>query len=139
MAFPSGNGGYVFPSAVAGSPLIVPVGRHTLTRTSRLAEVTQSDSGGGTYYVPVVGDPKWTIELAFDDAAFPEFLGLEEGTNLDELYFRKGDSNYCDLLIDTTCGEVEVVTDNAGDVVRLRISGQGGVCSPNVGVPVIFT
>lgn len=138
MSIPSGNGGYVLPAELS-NPVAVAVGRWAGDWDSRLAEVTQSDSGGGTAYKHVVEDPKWTAEFAFDDTIFIETLGWDSGTELEEIFFKKGASALCDLVSNTTVETVNYTCDNQGDVVRVRVTGKGGTVTTNVGVPIAIT
>lgn len=124
MAIRTGHGGSVFNFDV---PITIPTGRWSGNWRVRPAEVTQSNSGGGTRYKPVVQDPSWTCEFARDDDFFMEALGLTKGTEISALYFKLGAANQYDLLENTLVVEVSKVCDNAGDVVRISVSGQGGV------------
>jgi hypothetical protein len=136
MGIPSGHGGYLFPSPEGDVPIVAPVGQWEGDWVTRLGEVTQSDGGGATRYKPVVEDNSWSAEWAFDDEAFEDALGLENGTELAQMFFRKGNSLLCDRLDNTTVERCSPVCDNKGDVVRIRANGKGGKLTRNVALPV---
>jgi hypothetical protein len=123
----SGNGGSV--GIGTGTVVVVPVGRWNGNWRSRDAEVTQSDSGGGTVYFHVVYDPEWEFTAARDDVLFPESLGFTEGSAIAVLWFKLGAGTKADKVVNTFVSEVNTVCDNAGDVVRVTVRGKGGVRS----------
>lgn len=129
MALRSGHGGNV--QVGTGAPVVVPVGRWSGNWRSRNSEVTQSDSGGGTLFFPVVQDNQWEFTAARDDTLFPEAVGLAQGTILGTMWFKLGAGVKADRLTNTTVEEVNPICDNQGDVVRVNVRGHGGVLTPN--------
>jgi hypothetical protein len=127
MALKSGHGGSI---KVAGTTT-VPTDKWSANWRVRLAEVTQSDSGGATLYLGVVEDNEWTWEAARDDTNYPEALGLSPGYVISDLRFKLGAGSSCDKLVNTTIETVDPVVDNKGDVVRVTIRGKGGKLTAN--------
>lgn len=129
---PSGNGGYVQVAAGAGN--IQHTSQWTGNWMNRLAEVTNS-AFPGSQYAPTLPDPSWTIEVPRDDTLYPEALGFYAGQFLPTVYFRLGADSKFDRVQATTVESVQKVCNNAGDVVRLTISGKGGSMTYNVAAP----
>lgn len=126
MALRSGNGGSV---KVDGGSAIA-TDRWNGNWRIRDAEVTQSDSGGGTLYMAVVEDNEWEWTAARDDVNYPEALGMAPG-NIVSMRFKLGAGSLCDRLDSTLITEVSPVVDNKGDVVRVTVRGKGGLLTPN--------
>jgi hypothetical protein len=128
----TGNGGYVI---IAGSPNVTAHnGMWTLNKMNRLGEVTNS-AYGGSQYAPCLQDPSWTIEIPRDDTLFPEALGLIQGTFITTLWFKLGSVNKADRLDATTVESVNEVCDNKGDVIRVTVTGKGGMVTNNQSLP----
>lgn len=129
MALKSGHGGSV--QVGTGTPVVVPVGRWEGNWRSRNTEVTQSDSGGCSLYFAVVQDNQYTFSVARDDTNYPEAVGFTIGTVIGTLWFKLGAGTKADKLTNSTVEEVNTITDNMGDVVRVNIRGHGGFLTPN--------
>lgn len=129
MTLRSGHGGSV--QVGTGTPVVVPVGRWSANWRVRDADVTQSDGGGTTTYLAVVTDPEWEFTLARDDTAFPEAVGLQEGSTVGVLWFKLGAGTKADKLTNTLVCEVAPVCDNAGDALRVTVRGKGGTRTSN--------
>src|SRR5581483_4800306 len=125
MSLRSATGGHVYIGTSA--PVIVPVGKWTGNWRTILANVTQSDCGGGTVYFPTNTDPSWSLSVARDDVLYPEILGLQTGTVIAALFFRLGAGTKADRVSNTTVESVDVENDpQTGEVVRVNVSGKGG-------------
>lgn len=129
MSLQSAHGGSV--QLGTGAPVVVPVGRWSGNWRARLAEVTQSDSGGATLEFPVVQENMWEFSCARDDTNFPEALGLTPGAIMSTVWFKLGAGAKADKLVNTTVEEVSPVSDNTNDVVRVTVRGRGGKLTPN--------
>lgn len=127
MSLRSGNGGAI---KVSGT-VVVPTDRWSASWTARLAEVTQSDSGGASLYFPVVQDNSWEWTAARDDTNYPEAVGLTPGAILSDIRFKLGAGAACDKLTNTTVESVDPVCDNKGDVIRVTVRGKGGALTAN--------
>ena len=129
----SGNGGYL---VYGGTPnLTVHNSMWTLNLANRLAEVTNS-SFGGSLYAATLQDPSWTMEVPRDDTLYPEALGFTQGVFIASLYFKIGAEAKCHRIDSTSIESVNYVCDQKGDVVRVSITGKGGMATLNVSVPV---
>jgi len=134
MALTSATGGSVYIGA--SSPTIVPNGSWNGNWRTILANVTQSDCGGATKYFPTNHDPSWTISLCRDDTAYPEAVGLTTGTVIAAIFFRLGSATKADKIVNTTVESVDPVVDTAtGEVVRVTITGKGGLVTFNQNLP----
>ena len=129
---PSGNGGYI--QLAAGGANIQHVSQWTGNWMNRLAEVTNSGFAG-SQYAPTLPDPSWSINLPRDDTAFPEALAIVEGTILANVYFKLGADSKYERVQMTTVESVQKVCNNAGDVVRITITGKGGIVTHNTSAP----
>lgn len=132
MSIPSGNGGFI--QLAAGTPNIQHVSMWTGNWANRLAEVSNSGFAG-SQYAPTLPDPSWSISLPRDDAAFPEALGLVAGAFLANVYFKLGADSKFDRVQATTVEAVQKECNSAGDVVRITITGKGGIATYNVAGP----
>jgi hypothetical protein len=130
MPLQSAHGGSV-QTGTGEAIVVVPVGRWSGNWRVRTAEVTQSDSGGSTLEFPVVQENEWEFSCARDDANFPEAVGFDGGTIIPIMWFKLGAGAKADKLVNTTVTEVNPVTDNTNDVVRVTVRGKGGKVKKN--------
>lgn len=129
MAFWSGNGGEILVGT--GSPVTLNVAKHTVRKTSRLAENTHSGTPA-TNFEHVVPHYEWTVEVPWDDSNLPDTdVGLIEGAKV-IIRFNDGASGKYLTLTDTSVETIEEVDDNANDIIRSVISGKGGTLTRQV-------
>jgi hypothetical protein len=108
----------------------IPVADWEAERTSRLADVTVSSSGGERRK-KVLGGGTWTFNCPWDDVATPESLGLREGAELTDVRLFLGGSGLM-LQFAGIVERVRLVSNATNDVVRLTVSGfvQGTIPDP---------
>ena len=97
--------------------------RNTFSTNPRLAEVS-TGATTGTRYALVRNDPQWQIDLPLDDAAFPEVIGWVSGATVTIKFKTTGTK--CDIITNTTVGNVTKTVDTNGDAIRVVVTGQGG-------------
>lgn len=117
MAYQSSQGGHV----KLGAGSIICITDWEVERTSRLADVTTSCSGG-ELRKGILGGGTWTFNAPWDDTITPESLGLVEMAELGDMRFYLGESNLM-LQFSGIVERVRYVNNAANDVVRLTVSG----------------
>ena len=127
--FRSGHGGYVEVSTDGTTWTQLDLALWELDRMRRLGENTNSASGGGTGYTPVVGDPTWRLEIPWDENAQPDTALHLVDADVIYLRFKHGSGNVKKTLSKTTVENFRTVCDNKGDIVRVEGNGKGGVVS----------
>lgn len=132
MSIPSANGGYV--SIGAGGGNTQHVARWTGDWMNRLAEVTTS-AYGGAQYTSALEDPSWSFEVPRDSTAFPEALNFKPGYFFSDIWFKLGADTVADRVSNTTVERVSKENNNAGEVVRITVSGRGGKVLFNQALP----
>jgi hypothetical protein len=121
MAFVSGNGGKLTVGATD-----LHVGQWQGNFGARLVENTHSGTSGTTNYEKVVLDPSWSADVPWDDANIPDVdAGLVPGDKVTVKFFMGGGAKFYQLA-NTTVESAEATCDNAGNIVRYRVSGKGG-------------
>lgn len=126
MAYWSSQGGHV----KSGAATTIPVADWEAERTSRLADVTVSNSGGEKRK-KVLGGGTWTFNTPWDETQTPESVGLREGAELGDMRFFLGGSGLM-LQFAGIVERVRIVSNATNDVVRLTVSGfvQGTIPDP---------
>jgi hypothetical protein len=121
MAFWSGNGSSMLVGAVT-----LHCRANRVRKGARLTENTHSGTSSSNYE-KVVPDHAWEADVPWDDTNLPDTdAGLTEGTKV-TIVFSMGASGKSETLTNTTVETVEDILDNAGDIIRSRITGKGGV------------
>jgi hypothetical protein len=121
----AGHGGAFVVGTGAGTE--VGIFTWTLNKDPRLAETTNSGTGGSTRYKRTVKDNSWTIELPVDsDQILETVLSLDSGSELAQVKFQLGESALAYTLTNTTVETMVPVVNNQNDIVRMTITGKGG-------------
>lgn len=147
MSAVSGNGGGLFiqttyPGSADDIPLdpaqfhsasnvSIPVGKWSLNKNKRLQEITRTWHTNGTRYGKTVGDPSFSIEVPFDDAAVLEDKGIDQGIIIPLVLLKVGKAQSAGeplyyMVLQPTVDTVEPVCDSNNDIVRYVVSFKGG-------------
>lgn len=106
---------------VAGTT--VHIGHWELTITSKLGEITNSNSGGVSQRKHTLREGRWRIQSPWDSEVIPDVdVTLREGTEIATLRFTLGDSGKFYSFAGIV-EEMHIINSNTGDVVRWEASG----------------
>lgn len=115
--FASGHGGYI---TVGGTRLDVT--EWQLNKTARLAEVTNSGSGGVVKRHKIVEDAQFTIQVPWDSENIPDTdISLDVGDE-PALVLYVGDSGKT-YSFTGIVESVQPVVNNQNDIVRMTVTG----------------
>lgn len=116
----TGHGGYVLFGVTAYH-----ISKITLSKDPRLVETTTSATTG-TRYTAVITDVSGTVEGPWPVDVPPETQGFTEGAAVSVFGWKLGGSTKTYAITNTAIGPIELESDNAKDVVRMRFSFKGG-------------
>ncbi len=101
------------------------VAEWTLTRTDRLTENTHSGVAA-TNYEKVVPDNSWRLNAPWDQDGPLDSLVTQSKIHI---RFKHGSGAVLRQCANTTVESIETVDNNSNDIVRVNMSGKGGVVS----------
>lgn len=127
MSYWNGLGG----SLLIGGSVTLAVTKHTVRKTSRLAETTNS-ANTATSFQNVIPHYEWEAEMVFDDTVLVDTDGgLSEGAVV-TVKFNDGSSTKFATLTGTTVESVEEIEDVREDVIRVMVRGKGGTLTRQI-------
>ncbi len=90
-------------------------------------ENSHSGTGGSSNYEHVIYDHSWSLDLPWDEDNQPDNdLGIVEGNKIG-IRFKHGDGDVKEAILNTLVGPLETRNNTSNDIVRVRITGKGGV------------
>lgn len=122
MSFWSGVGGEILVGATA-----LNIGKWKLRAEPRLVENSHTGVADGTNFEKTRLHCTWDLEIPWDDTALPDTdVGLS-GTSKVTITFKMGASGKTYVLTNTSPGPLDIANDSENDIVRVTLSGQGGI------------